>query len=314
MDKNMANQNRIDTFLARNAVLEEHKILLESIEYMLQLPLPGIRIDFIHAFNYWLKISDDNIRMIADITHAIYVAGLMIDDVQDNSLKRGGMLTAHNIYGIGRILTAGNYAFTIAMEKIVRLKNPKVTKIISEHLLELVRGQGIDIIWRDEFDCPSEEDYKHMILQKTGSVFSLSASLMKLFSSFNEDLSLIVTLLGLYIQIRDDYCNLYSSNEFTEYKGFCEDLTEGKFSFVIIHALRTRPEDKELSDILKQRTNDVKLKRRCIQLLEEYGSFKYTRKVLDNLEAKTRSEIDRLGGNPILINILNNIKSLDKAF
>jgi len=53
------------------------QILLESIEYMLQLPLPGIRIDFIHAFNYWLKISDDNIRMIADITHAIYVAGLM---------------------------------------------------------------------------------------------------------------------------------------------------------------------------------------------------------------------------------------------
>jgi len=38
-------------------------------------------------------------------------------------------------------------------------------KIVLEHLLELVRGQGIDIIWRDEFDCPSEEDYKHMILQ-----------------------------------------------------------------------------------------------------------------------------------------------------
>jgi len=31
---------------------------------------------------------------------------------------------------------------------------------------------------------------------------------MKLFSSYEEDLSSLIATLGLYFQIRDDYCNL----------------------------------------------------------------------------------------------------------
>lgn len=38
-------------------------------------------------------------------------------------------------------------------------------------------------------------------------------------------------------------------------KGFCEDITEGKFSFPIIHSIRTVPHDHRLLSILKQRTN-----------------------------------------------------------
>lgn len=44
---------------------------------------------------------------------------------------------------------------------------------------------------------------------------------------------------GLYFQIRDDYCNL-SLKEYSENKSFCEDLTEGKFSFPMIHAIQTQ--------------------------------------------------------------------------
>lgn len=52
-------------------------------------------------------------------------------------------------------------------------------------------------------------------------------------------------LLGLYFQIRDDYCNL-SLKEYSENKSFCEDLTEGKFSFPIIHAIQTQTNDKQV--------------------------------------------------------------------
>lgn len=50
---------------------------------------------------------------------------------------------------------------------------------------------------------------------------------------------------GLYFQIRDDYCNL-SLKEYSENKSFCEDLTEGKFSFPIIHAINTQKDDKQV--------------------------------------------------------------------
>lgn len=57
--------------------------------------------------------------------------------------------------------------------------------------------------------------------------------------------NVLVSPSGLYFQIRDDYCNL-SLKEYSENKSFCEDLTEGKFSFPIIHAIQSQTEDKQV--------------------------------------------------------------------
>jgi geranylgeranyl diphosphate synthase type 3 len=40
-------------------------------------------------------------------------------------------------------------------------------------------------------------------------------------------------------------------------KSYCEDLTEGKFSFPILHAITSHPHDQQLLSILKQRTESV---------------------------------------------------------
>lgn len=42
------------------------------------------------------------------------------------------------------------------------------TKVLSSHteqLLELHRGQGKDIYWRDNYICPTEEEYMEMVRQ-----------------------------------------------------------------------------------------------------------------------------------------------------
>jgi len=41
----------------------------------------------------------------------------------------------------------------------------QATQVYMEQLLELHRGQGMDIFWRDNFICPSEEDYKTMTIR-----------------------------------------------------------------------------------------------------------------------------------------------------
>jgi len=41
-----------------------------------------------------------------------------------------------------------------------------------------------------------------------GELLNLALRLMKLFSSCKEDFSLLIAILSLYLQIRDDYCNL----------------------------------------------------------------------------------------------------------
>lgn len=64
-------------------------------------------------------------------------------------------------------------------------------------------------------------------------------------------------------------------------------------------------------DILRQRTKDIEVKRHCIKLLERFGSFKYTRDVLEDLDWSVRNKIEDLGGNPLLVKILDELKNWD---
>lgn len=111
--------------------------------------------------------------------------------------------------------------------------------------MELHRGQGMEIYWRDNFTCPTESEYKQMTIRKTGGLFMLAVRLMQLFSNESRDFSRLAAILGLYFQIRDDYCNLCHS-EYKENKSFCEDLTEGKFSFPIMHAIQNESDGNQV--------------------------------------------------------------------
>ena len=54
------------------------------------------------------------------------------------------------------------------------------------------------------------QKYKFInFLPETGGLFNLAVRLMQLFSECKEDFTPLASILGLYFQIRDDYCNLY---------------------------------------------------------------------------------------------------------
>ena len=61
------------------------------------------------------------------------------------------------------------------------------------------------------------------------------------------------------------------------------------------------------SGILRQRTGDVELKKYCVTLMENFGSLKYTRHTLEELDAELKAEVARLGGNPVLENVLDEM-------
>ena len=103
----------------------------------------------------------------------------------------------------------------------------------------------------------------------------------------------LVNLIGLFFQIRDDYMNL-SSTEYTDNKGLCEDLTEGKFSFPIIHSIRANPQNLQLINILKQKTTDDGVKRYAVSYMESTGSFEYSRKTMRDLSQKAMAMIDSI--------------------
>lgn len=99
--------------------------------------------------------------------------------------------------------------------------------------------------------------------------------------------------IGLLFQIRDDYMNL-ASTEYAENKGLCEDLTEGKFSFPIIHSIRTNPQNRQLMNILKQKTTDDEVKKYAVKYMASTGSFEYCKVVLKELNEKAVGMIEAI--------------------
>lgn len=72
---------------------------------------------------------------------------------------------AHSIYGVASTINAANYVLFIALERVLSLGHMEATTVYTEQLLELHRGQGIELYWRDNFICPSEEEYKQMTIR-----------------------------------------------------------------------------------------------------------------------------------------------------
>ncbi|CAO1304618.1 unnamed protein product [Diamesa hyperborea] len=285
---------------------EQDKTLLQPFVYIQQIPGKQVRSKLGLAFNHWLNVPLEKLSAISEIVQMLHNSSLLIDDIEDNSILRRGIPVAHSIYGVASTINAANYTLFLALEKVQQLGHPDATRVYTEQLLELHRGQGMEIYWRDNFLCPQEAEYKLMTIRKTGGLFMLAIRLMLLFSDNKKDFTKLTALLGLYFQIRDDYCNL-SLKEYSENKSFCEDLTEGKFSFPIIHAITIQKEDRQVLHILRQRTRDVEVKRYCISLLEKLGSFKYTRETLETLDKEARAEVASLGPNPIMMNLLEEL-------
>lgn len=281
----------------------KESIIMEPYEYLLQNPGKNVRNLLIDAFQLWLQIPEDKLELIKAIISKLHNASLLIDDIEDGSEVRRGNPVAHSIFGEAAVINCANYVYFQAMNDCRKLENAKALEIFVIEMLNLHRGQGLDIHWRDNLNCPTLEDYQSMVMDKTGGVFRLAIKLMQCFSEDQEtDYVSLGNELGLFFQIRDDYINLMSE-EFMGNKGVYEDLTEGKFSFPIIHAIRQRPDDRRILNILKQRTNDLTLKQHAVNYIASCGSFKYTFQCLKELQESLVKHINELGGNPPLMKL-----------
>jgi len=288
---------------------EKDKVLMGPYEYLDAQPGKDIRSQLIAAFNEWLEVPPESLEVITKVVGMLHTASLLVDDVEDSSLLRRGLPVAHSIFGTAQTINSANYVYFCALQELQKLKNPNAMIVFTEELLNLHRGQGMDLFWRDTLACPSEDDYLEMVGNKTGGLFRLAIKIMQAESQSQKfvlpsphqhctdkpcrDCVPLVNLMGIIFQIRDDYQNL-SSPEYSQNKGLCEDLTEGKFSFPIIHAIRAEPENLQLLNILKQKTDDEQVKRYAVAYMEGTGSFEYCRKVLSTLMERAIRLVEEL--------------------
>jgi geranylgeranyl diphosphate synthase type 3 len=158
---------------------DKEKILLGPYEYLFAQPGKDIRTQLIAAFNEWLEVPAESLDVITKVVGMLHTASLLVDDVEDSSLLRRGLPVAHSIFGTAQTINSANYVYFIALQELGKLKNPKAINIYTEELLNLHRGQGMDLFWRDTLTCPTEDDYLEMVGNKTGGLFRLAVKLMQ---------------------------------------------------------------------------------------------------------------------------------------
>ncbi|PFH50504.1 hypothetical protein AMATHDRAFT_60906 [Amanita thiersii Skay4041] len=278
--------------------------LLEPFSYINSHPGKDIRRKLIEAFNIWLNVPADKLSIIANVVNMLHNASLMVDDIEDDSQLRRGHPVAHKIYGVPQTINTANYVYFLAYQELFALRDNSTVpmdldRIVTAELLSLHRGQGLEILWRDSLHCPTEEEYISMVNQKTGGLLRIGIKLMIACATTNRDIDYVtlVNLIGVFFQIRDDYMNLQST-EYTNNKGFAEDLTEGKFSFPIVHGIQADRTNRQILNVLQKRPSTPTLKIHTIEYLRKRTrSFNYTMTVLTTLERQVRDEIARLGGN-----------------
>ncbi|KAI1195775.1 isoprenoid synthase domain-containing protein, partial [Nemania serpens] len=272
----------------------KEKIILSPYEYIASEPGKEFRTLLLNAFNTWLEVPQDKLAIITKVVRMLHTSSLLIDDIQDNSMLRRGRPVAHNIFGVAQTINAGNYVYFLALKELEKLDDPmKAMDIYTTEMMYLHRGQGMDLYWRDTLTCPTEDDYLEMVSNKTGGLFRLAVKLMQSQSPTSFDCLPLAELLGQAFQIADDYKNL-ANLDYTQKKGLCEDLTEGKFSFPVIHSIRSNPENQELLHILAQRPTDVDTKKYAVRYIESTGSLEYTKELVTILIAKTKEEADAI--------------------
>ncbi|KAI0509393.1 isoprenoid synthase domain-containing protein [Xylaria bambusicola] len=284
-------------YLARKTWSEKkEKVVLAPFNYLLSQPGKDIRSKLISAFNTWLNVPKETLDIISNVVAMLHTASLLIDDVEDNSELRRGLPVAQHLYGVAQTINSANCVYFHALRELSKLNNPMATAIFWEELINLHRGQGMDLYWRDCCICPSEDEYLEMVGNKTGGLFRLGIKLMQAESKVKIDCVPLVNILGIIFQIQDDYRNLMST-EYEGNKGYCEDLTEGKFSFLIIHSIRADPLDQRLSNILRQKTTSHTVKKYAVDYMKSTGSFEYTKKVLEVLIERAKKTADELSSD-----------------
>jgi geranylgeranyl diphosphate synthase type 3 len=162
-------------------------LILEPFTYITSKPGEEIRVLLIEAFNLWLSVPNDQLEVIDRVVQMLHNASLMLDDIEDDAQLRRGQPATHKIYGIPQTINTANYVYFSAYKELSKLRRPGGGKdenvvrvagtgdldlIVTEELLNLHRGQGLEILWRDLLQCPTEEEYISMV-NNSVSVFFL---------------------------------------------------------------------------------------------------------------------------------------------
>ena len=258
------------------------------------------------CFAACLAVGGDVSRAIsaaAAIEH-FHTAALIHDDIADDAELRRGEPCLHLREGLGLAINMGDLGLQLVNGTVAKdplLDDATKVRVLGE-LIDMTRrtieGQALDIGWaRDGRYDITPEDYLVMATCKTahysGAVpLAIGAIIGGGTETQIEGLRNYGLDTGLAFQIQDDLLNLVGKAEATR-KGFRDDITEGKRTLVVVHALQhLEGADRErLVELLSSRVKEPAELDEAVALMQEAGSVDYARAYAENLASIAKNRL-----------------------
>ena len=231
-------------------------------------------------------------------------AALIHDDIADEAELRRGEPCLHLTEGLGLAINMGDLALSMVNGPVVNdplLEDAVKVRVIKELIAmtcRTVEGQALDLGWaRDGRYDITPEDYLTMAIHKTahysGAVpLAVGAIVGGADDEIVEALRSYGLDTGLAFQIQDDLLNLVGTDE-AKKKDFRSDITEGKRTLVVVHALQNAaPEARErLVEILSSKERDPEVLAEAVAIMEETGSIDYARTFAEDLTLNAKARL-----------------------
>ncbi|MDG1756267.1 MAG: polyprenyl synthetase family protein [Bacteroidia bacterium] len=195
----------------------EPREVYEPISYILNIGGKRIRPAMtIAAYKlYQEKISDDVIKL-AQAIEMFHNFTLMHDDIMDNSLLRRGHQTVHLKWDNATAILCGDLLQIEVYEKLTEIGSIEILNLFNKMARELCEGQMNDMMFETR-EIVSNEDYLHMIKQKTAVLIGFSLQAGALLGGANESESNALydlgISMGLSFQLMDDYLDSFGEKD-----------------------------------------------------------------------------------------------------
>lgn len=181
----------------------------------------------------------------------IHAASLIFDDLIDKDRLRRNLPTAHEAFNDDKAISSGLFLASRGVQILSEYKNPKIMKMIGWGLVELSRGEILDVISEIAIDV---DQYLTIADLKTGSLFSASAGIGAILGGGNRaEINALYNYgrsVGVAFQIRDDVLDIVGRSN----PGRLE-----RANLVLAHYLGMTSKEERLSHILPKSTASARV-------------------------------------------------------
>ncbi len=238
---------------------------------------------------------------VAALIEFIHTATLLHDDVVDESDMRRGKATANAAFGNAASVLVGDFIYTRAFQMMTSLGSLRVLALMSEAVNVIAEGEVLQLMNCNDPDI-TEENYMRVIYSKTARLFEAAAQSSAILASATAAQEKALQDYGRYIgtafQLIDDLLD-YSADDKTLGKNVGDDLSEGKPTLPLLHAMRNG-NTSQAAMIRKaiEEGNGRHLLAPVLETMQQCGSLEWTRKCAEQEADKAIAALNLLPESP----------------